>query len=473
MSFLRAVVADARPRRGAPAPEMRQQLPSSIKTAGLNQDFPQAASPAVELPDQASRPQASPKIQDVTAANIAEAPVRQKHESVRVDVGDGASGGSKDRPEIENTTMSAAFDQDSVEISIFPAAEDATATSMNQVEEPATDSIGSREVQAQAVVVESTASEPAVHSTSADAGAVETGTEGSENKPDQPATEPDESAANPPKPDAPAVAVVSDRKPAPEQIETAPRADVTPSRTTGESEMRYADALAALAEPVAQAARSGPPQDATGRPEPEPVDAAETFHASPAGTTSKPVSGSKPAADDAGPGNRADEILFKDEASPSVASGTKKQQRAVSDSSRDHAAHSSNKIDRADARLEIKPDEPPEISKSRSSEKKSTISSSSASPAAAKPPAAKPQTKSHEAVNSVAARVQPVESTARAVAQRNSKPLPTNRQNWRQSPDVQIGQIDVIVEMPAKATTKPAAAVSTGDLASRHYLRRL
>jgi len=42
-----------------------------------------------------------------------------------------------------------------------------------------------------------------------------------------------------------------------------------------------------------------------------------------------------------------------------------------------------------------------------------------------------------------------------------------------ESPKVQIGQIDVIIEAAAKPSTKQAPAPSPIDLASRHYLRRL
>ncbi len=42
-----------------------------------------------------------------------------------------------------------------------------------------------------------------------------------------------------------------------------------------------------------------------------------------------------------------------------------------------------------------------------------------------------------------------------------------------EAPKVQIGQIDVIIEAAAQPATKPAPAPSLVDLASRHYLRRL
>ncbi len=46
-------------------------------------------------------------------------------------------------------------------------------------------------------------------------------------------------------------------------------------------------------------------------------------------------------------------------------------------------------------------------------------------------------------------------------------------QKKHEAPKVQIGQIDVIVEAAAQPATKPAPAPSSIDLASRHYLRRL
>ena len=64
------------------------------------------------------------------------------------------------------------------------------------------------------------------------------------------------------------------------------------------------------------------------------------------------------------------------------------------------------------------------------------------------------------------------ESTYKAVEDRQSRPSHSFSENMSEKPSVQIGQIDVIIEMPAKPASKPAPALST-DLASRYYLRRL
>ncbi len=77
---------------------------------------------------------------------------------------------------------------------------------------------------------------------------------------------------------------------------------------------------------------------------------------------------------------------------------------------------------------------------------------------------------SPEAPRAVPAGPRPTELSRNAVESR--APL-RSREARHEAPEVRIGQIDVIVEAPARSASKPAPKPSPVDLASRHYLRRL
>ena len=78
-----------------------------------------------------------------------------------------------------------------------------------------------------------------------------------------------------------------------------------------------------------------------------------------------------------------------------------------------------------------------------------------------------------EFLSSVPARSAQAELIAKNSVSFHAGPLARPPEKKHESPKVQIGQIDVIIEAAAQPAAKPATASSPIDLASRHYLRRL
>jgi hypothetical protein len=107
------------------------------------------------------------------------------------------------------------------------------------------------------------------------------------------------------------------------------------------------------------------------------------------------------------------------------------------------------------------------------SNKKSTISSGKSNPIVTKPDNSERHSNNREVFPVVPAKLFQTDSTLKAFEYRQSKPSYTSAEKRHETPSVQIGQIDVIIEMPAKPASKPTAETSSADLASRHYLRRL
>jgi len=105
--------------------------------------------------------------------------------------------------------------------------------------------------------------------------------------------------------------------------------------------------------------------------------------------------------------------------------------------------------------------------------KKATTTSSKFKPSAVKPDNSERHSNNREALPTVPARVFQTDSTLKAFEHRHSNPSYASTEKRLEIPSVQIGQIDVIIEMPAKPTSKPASVALSTDIASRNYLRRL
>ncbi len=105
--------------------------------------------------------------------------------------------------------------------------------------------------------------------------------------------------------------------------------------------------------------------------------------------------------------------------------------------------------------------------------KKATIISGKLKHAVTKQDSSKSHLNFHETPPTVAANVFQTDSTYKAFEPSQSRTSHASTEKKHEIPSVQIGQIDVIIDMPAKPVSKLAATSSSNDLASRHYLRRL
>ena len=464
MSFLRSIIADARPHKPIPESNTRQQLTPQLQTAGLNQGVAEVKPKSPDSPNPTNHISTStPMLESASGEVVADVSVVQEGNPINLDNPDAGS----DQLDNEQTAV-----QNSPEITVTP-------TDIKQSLEPSNMLTETQDVQYRAFDEEPTESEQ----TNTNGRSV-TDTEEQVRLSDVLETKPVKMTENLIVHDEYTQAIVTDDRQLQDQIDPALQTQSASYRHDSDTRLHQTEVTLMASKPLPEVTKNTLQEKVIVSPGIEVDGKTEGLNEPQVSNKLEQVRRRTPIFDNSKSWKHTEDVLLNDGITNQVSSGIKKKEKMENVSKQDDASRIIKKAEPESVYHEIqlspkqtvisqKATEQEHNSNSQLTVKQATVSSSKPKPVVAKPENSERHSNNREAFPTVPAKVFQADLIPKAFEHRQSRPSYAPPGKRHETPAVQIGQIDVIIEMPAKPASKPTAALSSTDMASRNYLRRL
>ena len=445
MSFLRSIIADARPRKPIPESNTHQQVTPQLQTAGLNQGVAEVKPKSPDSPNSTNHISTStPVLESAAGEVVADVSAVQEGNPINLDNPDAGS----DQLDNEQTAV-----QNSPEITVTP-------TDIKQSLEPSNMLTETQDVQYRAFDEEPTESEQTNTN-----GRTVTDTEEQVRLSDVLETKPVKMTENLMVHDEYTQAIVTDDRQLQEQIDPALQTQSASYRHDSDTRLHQTDVSLMASKPLSEVTKNTLQEKVIVSPGIE-VDGKTEGLNEPQVSNKLEQVRRNPIFDNSKSWKHIEDVLLNDGTTNQVSSGIKKKAEPES-------VYHEIQLSPKQTVISQKATEQEHNSNSQLTVKQATVSSSKHKPVVAKPENSERHSNNREAFPTVSAKVSQTDLIPKAFEHRQSRPSYAPPGKRHETPSVQIGQIDVIIEMPAKPASKPTAALSSTDLASRNYLRRL